>query len=84
MNLPIRRKPCSSTISLTGAGKYDPDTDTSKLKFKSDIMKGAKFALKQAVVNGSGTGPSDALESYELKYKIMGQKGSLIVPPPVP
>jgi hypothetical protein len=73
----------SSTISFTGVGKYDPDTDTSKLKFKSDV-KGAAFALRQAVVNGSGTGPSDAFESYELKYKIMGQKGTLMVPPPVP
>lgn len=70
----------SSAISFTGAGKYDPVTDTSKLKFKSDL-KGAKFALKQAIVNGSGTGPSDAFESYELVYKIMGQKGTLVAPP---
>jgi len=73
----------SSTIGFTGVGKYDPVTDSSKIKFKSDV-KGAAFALKQAVVNGSSSGPGDALESYELKYKIMGQKGTLIVPPPAP
>jgi hypothetical protein len=70
----------SGTIDFTGVGKYDPVTDSSKIKFKS-LEKGAAFALKNVVVNPASIGPDDALESYELKYKVMGQKGSLIVPP---
>jgi hypothetical protein len=72
----------ASTIDFEGAGSYKPNTDVSVMMFKSPLQKGVFLKLKKAVVNPGWTGPSDYLESYDLRYKIMGQKGTLIVPPP--
>ncbi len=46
---------------------------------------GAWFTLKKAVVDPAALGPDDAFQANELRYKIMGQKGTLILAlPPAP
>jgi hypothetical protein len=72
----------ATSIDFTGAGKYKEGSDASSLKFTSDVVPGASFTLKKAVVDPAAVGPDDALESYVLRYKIMGQTGTLIVAPP--
>ena len=53
-----------------------------ELKFKSDALPGVSFSLKRIVVDPAAAGPADAFESYVLSYRIMGQKGRMIVLPP--
>lgn len=71
----------ATVIDFTGAGKYKEAKDASSLKFTSDALPGASFTLKKAIVDPAAAGPDDAFESYVLRYKILGQKGSLVVPP---
>lgn len=75
----------ATTIDFTGAGKYKEGRDMSSLKFTSDLVPGASFTLKKAVVDPAALGPDDAFQAYKLRYKIMGQKGTLILAlPPAP
>lgn len=72
----------ATTIDFTGVGKYKPKKDASGIKFKSDALPGVSFSLKRVVVDPAAAGPADAFESYVLSYRIMGQKGRMIVLPP--
>ncbi len=72
----------ATTIDFTGVGKYKPKNDASGIKFKSDALRGVSFTLKRVVVDPAAAGPADAFESYVLSYRIMGQKGRMIVLPP--